>query len=320
MGYRKKHIKGGTDGFRNEPFQVRSMINQRKRKSEMRTKVVLFSTAVLLVVILAVLAFKLNGLNMQDGSGNVAAADTDSDKADGVKEDSREKKKDSKDNEKEPVKETMASGKKRWLRDGLDPDKPMVALTFDDGPYTPVTSRILKVLKKYDARATFFIVGNRVPSYEDMVKQAYEQGNEIATHTYNHANLTKLSKKQIRAELDKSKKVIKDVIGCSFSALRPPGGSINDTMRSTVKVPMIYWSVDTEDWKSRNKKSVLNECKVIQDGDIVLMHDLYPSTADAVEKLVPKLVKEGYQLVTVDELLYYNGIKAEAGKVYANGR
>lgn len=77
MGYRKKHIKGGTDGFRNEPFQVRSMINQRKRKSEMRTKVVLFSTAVLLVVILAVLAFKLNGLNMQDGSGNVAAADTD---------------------------------------------------------------------------------------------------------------------------------------------------------------------------------------------------------------------------------------------------
>lgn len=320
MDYKKKHIKNETDGFRNEPFHVRSMINQRKRKSEMRTKVVLFSTAIMLVVILAVLAFKLSGLNMQDGSGNVAAADTD--KTGSSKEDNREKKKNSndKDNEKEPAKETMASGKKRWLRDGLDPDKPMVALTFDDGPYTPVTSRILKVLKKYDARATFFVVGNRVPSYEDMVKQAYEQGNEIATHTYNHANLTKLNKKQIKAELDKSKKVIKNVIGCSFSTLRPPGGSINDTMRSTIKVPMIYWSVDTEDWKSRNKKSVLNECKVIQDGDIVLMHDLYPSTADAVEKLVPRLVKEGYQLVTVDELLYYNGIEAEAGKVYASGR
>lgn len=320
MGYKKKHIKNETDGFRNEPFQVRSMINQRKRKSEMRTKVVLFSTAVVLVVILAVLAFKLNGLNMQDGSGNVEAADAD--KTSNSTEDSREKKKDSEDEDSgnEPAKETMASGKKRWLRDGLDPDKPMVALTFDDGPYTPVTSRILKVLKKYDARATFFVVGNRVPSYEDMVKQAYEQGNEIATHTYNHANLTKLNKKQIKSELDKSKKVIKDVIGCSFSALRPPGGSINDTMRNTIKVPMIYWSVDTEDWKSRNKKSVLNECKVIQDGDIVLMHDLYPSTADAVEKLVPRLIKEGYQLVTVDELLYYNGIKAEAGKVYANGR
>jgi len=78
--------------------------------------------------------------------------------------------------------------------------------------------------------------------------------------------------------------------------------------------------VDTEDWKSRNAKSVLSECKVIQDGDIVLMHDLYPSTADAVKKLVPRLVKEGYQLVTVDELFHYKGIKAEGGKVYMSGR
>lgn len=196
----------------------------------------------------------------------------------------------------------------------------MVALTFDDGPYTPVTSKILKVLKKYDARATFFVVGNRVPQYKDMVKQAYEQGNEIATHTYNHANLTKLSKKGIKSELDKSKEAIKDVIGCGFSALRPPGGNINDKMRSVIKVPMIYWNVDTEDWKSRNSKSVLNECKVIQDGDIVLMHDLYTSTADAVKKLVPRLVKEGYQLVTVDELFHYKGINAEGGKVYMSGR
>lgn len=196
----------------------------------------------------------------------------------------------------------------------------MVALTFDDGPYTPVTSKILKVLKKYDARATFFVVGSRVPSYEDMVKQAYEQGNEIATHTYNHANLTKLTTKQMKEELSKSRDVIKDVIGCGFSNLRPPGGSINDNMRNNIKVPMIYWSVDTEDWKSRNAQSVLKECKVIQDGDIVLMHDLYPSTAEAVQKLVPRLIKQGYQLVTVDELFHYKGIKAEAGKVYMSGR
>ncbi len=83
---------------------------------------------------------------------------------------------------------------------------------------------------------------------------------------------------------------------------------------------MIYWNVDTEDWKSRNSKSVLNECKIIQDGDIVLMHDLYTSTADAVKKLVPRLVKEGYQLVTVDELFHYKGINAEGGKVYMSGR
>ncbi len=286
MDNRGKHFKDESGIFERESYRVRSIMNQRKRRSEMKTRVMLFGTGFVLVVVLTVLAFKLAGLNGEsDKQDNVSAAGSSS-----------------------------VNGKKKWLRDGLDPDKPMVALTFDDGPYTPVTSKILKVLKKYDARATFFVVGNRVPQYEDMVKQAYEQGNEIATHTYNHANLTKLSKKGIKDELNKSREAIKDVIGCSFSTLRPPGGSINDKMRSVIKVPMIYWSVDTEDWKSRNAKSVLNECEVIQDGD------LYPSTADAVKKLVPRLVKEGYQLVTVDEMFHYKGINAKGGKVYMSGR
>ena len=83
---------------------------------------------------------------------------------------------------------------------------------------------------------------------------------------------------------------------------------------------MIYWSVDTEDWASRNSKKILKKCKSISDGDIVLMHDLYPSTAEAVEKLVPKLRKKGFQLVTVEELFYYKGIDAEGGKVYFSGK
>lgn len=318
MDNRGKHFKDESDIFERESYRVRSIMNQRKRRSELKTRVVLFGTGIVLVVLLTVLAFKLAGLNGEsDKQDNVSAAGNPS-----VEEETgnkQKKKKDGQDNE-EPAEPVTATGKKRWLRDGLDPDKPMVALTFDDGPYTPVTSKILKVLKKYDAKATFFVVGNRVPQYEDMVKQAYEEGNEIATHTYSHANLTKLSKKGIKSELNKSKKVIKDAIGCSYSTLRPPGGSINDTMRSVIKVPMIYWSVDTEDWKSRNAKSVLSECKVIQDGDIVLMHDLYPSTADAVKKLVPRLVKEGYQLVTIDELFHYKGINAKGGKVYMSGR
>ncbi len=321
MGNRGKHLKDESGIFERESYHVRSIMSQRKRRNELKTKVVLFGTAFVLVAVLTVLAFKLAGLNgKNDDNDNVAAAGNPSSSGE-EKTGNKQKKKDgaSKATE-EPATEVSATGQKRWLRDGLDPDKPMVALTFDDGPYTPVTSKILKVLKKYDARATFFVVGNRVPQYEDMVKQAYEQGNEIATHTYNHANLTKLDKKGIKSELNKSKKVIKDVIGCSYSTLRPPGGSINDTMRNVIKVPMIYWSVDTEDWKSRNAQSVLKECKVIQDGDIVLMHDLYPSTADAVKKLVPRLVKEGYQLVTIDELFHYKGIDAKGGKVYMSGR
>lgn len=320
MNNRGKHFKDESDIFERESYRVRSIINQRRRRNEMKTRVVLFSTGIVLVVVLTVLAFKLAGLNSEsDKKDNVSAAGNPS--ADDGEGNKQKKKKDGQGEDKEePAKPVTATGKKKWLRDGLDPDKPMVALTFDDGPYTPVTGKILKVLKKYDARATFFVVGNRVPQYEDIVKQAYEQGNEIATHTHNHANLTKLSRKGIKSEMNKSKKVIKDAIGCSYSTLRPPGGSINDTMRSVIKVPMIYWSVDTEDWKSREAKSVLSECTVIQDGDIVLMHDLYSSTADAVKKLVPRLVKEGYQLVTVDELLYYKGINAKGGKVYMSGR
>lgn len=321
MGKRGKHFKDETGIFEQESYHVRSIMSQRRRRNELKTKVVLFGTAFLLVAVLTVLAFKLAGLNgKSDNNDNVAAAGNPSGSEGEGTENKQKKKEETSKNKEEPAKEVSATDQKKWLRDGLDPDKPMVALTFDDGPYTPVTSKILKVLKKYDARATFFVVGSRIPQYEDMVKQAYEQGNEIATHTYNHANLTKLDKKGIKSELNKSKKVIKDAIGCSYSTLRPPGGSINDTMRSVIKVPMIYWSVDTEDWKSRNSKSVLNECKVIQDGDIVLMHDLYSSTADAVQKLVPKLVKEGYQLVTIDELFYYKGIDAEGGKVYTSGR
>lgn len=329
MDYKEKHIKNEKDDLINESFKERNLINQKKRKNELKTKLVLFNVALALVIIMVILVVKLNGLNKSDNSisdkNNVAAATNVPDESDDSKNDdngNKSKAKDKKnDSNKQDTADTMAvTGQKRWLRDDLDPKKPMVALTFDDGPYTPVTGKILNILKKYDAKATFFVVGSRVPQYEDMVKKAYEQGNEIATHTYNHADLTKLSTKKIKAEINKSSDVINDAIGCSFSVLRPPAGNINDKMRKVIKVPMIYWSVDTEDWRSRNAKSVLKECKSIRDGDIVLMHDLYPSTAEAVKKLVPRLVKEGYQLVTVDEMLYYKGIDAKAGKVYASGR
>lgn len=322
MGYRKKDSKNQNDIFAQESYRVRSLMSQRKRKNELKARIILFGTGLVLVVVLTILAFKLAGLNKNNnGNGdNVVEAGAPSDNKDETANKEKNEKQEQSDDQKEAVNTVAAKGKKRWLRDGLDSSKPMVALTFDDGPYTPVTSKILKVLKKYDACATFFVVGSRVPTYEDMVKQAYEQGNEIATHTYNHTNLTQVTTKQMKEELRKSRDVIKDAIGCSFSNLRPPGGNINDNMRNNIKVPMIYWSVDTEDWKSRDAKSVLKECKVIQDGDIVLMHDLYPSTAEAVQKLVPRLIKQGYQLVTIDELFYYKGIKAEAGKVYMSGR
>lgn len=211
-------------------------------------------------------------------------------------------------------------GSEKWLRKDLDPNKPMVALTFDDGPYSKVTRKILKVLKKNDSRATFFVVGNRVADYAETLKMTYDQGNQIASHTYDHADLSKMNAKQIKKEIDKTNKAVSKVIGCDTTALRPPYGNVSKKMRKTVPVSMFYWSLDSEDWKSRNVDSILKRCKTVEDGEIILMHDLYPTTAKAVEKLVPKLTKKGFQLVTIDELMYYKKIEEKGGKVYYSGR
>lgn len=213
-----------------------------------------------------------------------------------------------------------AVGADRWIRKDLDPTKPMVAFTFDDGPYSKVTRRILKAFQKSGGRATFFVVGNRVATYAETLKLTYDQGNQIGSHTYDHSDLSKMSKAKIKKEIDKTNKAVSKVIGCEVTALRPPYGNVSKRMRKNVPVPMYYWSLDSEDWKSRNVKKILKRCQDIRDGDIVLMHDLYPTTAGAVEKLVPKLVKQGFQLVTIDELFYYKKIKTKQGKVYYSGR
>ena len=132
--------------------------------------------------------------------------------------------------------------------------------------------------------------------------------------------LNDLKKSQINAQIKKTDSALQKVVGCSTTALRPPGGFVNDRVKKAVKIPMVCWNVDSEDWKSRDTKKILSRCRSIGDGDIVLMHDLYPTTAQAVVKLVPQLHKKGFQMVTVDELFYYKGIKAEGGTVYFSGK
>lgn len=207
------------------------------------------------------------------------------------------------------------------IRKGLDPDKPMVALTFDDGPYDKVTKRILKTLKKNDGRATFFVVGNRVSSYHGVMEKAYKQGNQIGNHTYSHytKTLNALKPKAVKSEVTKTNRLIKKYTGKPAHILRPTYGAANSSVRKVMKkmdMTLICWNVDSEDWQSRNKKKILKRLNNLSDGDIVLMHDLYETTADAVEVLVPKLVKKGYQLVTIDELFYYKGIKQKPGQIY----
>ncbi len=200
---------------------------------------------------------------------------------------------------------------------GINPKKKMVALTYDDGPYTPVTNQILDVLEEYNGRATFFVVGSRVSTYKDCIKREAKLGCEIGNHTYNHTILTSVSGSTIKTEISKTNKAVKKLTGQAPAIVRTPGGAVNSTVKANVDYPMFNWSVDTLDWKNRNSSSVVSSIKNnVRDGSIVLMHDLYGSTGNATEEIVPWLVKNGYQLVTVSELMAVKGIDVEEGMLY----
>ncbi|MDD5936853.1 MAG: polysaccharide deacetylase family protein, partial [Clostridiales bacterium] len=137
----------------------------------------------------------------------------------------------------------------------------------------------------------------------------------------NHKNLTKLSAKDIKYEVERSNELINENADVGTSYIRPPYGAKSDDVMKNVNAPLIFWSVDSEDWKSKNKDAIYNMIMSnVKDGDIILMHDLYPTTADAMEKVIPELIRQGYKLVTVQELLEAKGITPEAGGVYYNAR
>lgn len=213
---------------------------------------------------------------------------------------------------------TLPTGKNRKI----DLSKPMVALTFDDGPNGKATPKILDTLEKYGVVATFFDLGQNMANYPKVVKREETIGCEVESHTYAHKNLNKLTSAQIKADMEKAEKVYQNVLGHKPSLVRPPYGNANSTVKSTLKYPLINWDIDTLDWKSRNAESVLKEIHKYSDydGRIILMHGIYNSTAEAVEKLVPELIDNGYQLVTVSEMAKYKNVTLKNGTVYLNFR
>ena len=194
-------------------------------------------------------------------------------------------------------------------------DKPMVALTFDDGP-SKYTEKILDVFNEYNQKATFFINGEDVPDHKNAIIREYNEGFLIANHTQNHKTLTKLSKKDIKEQLGQTDDIVYDLVGTRTKYLRPPGGAVDDKVKSTVDKPIINWSVDTKDWSHDNADKTLREIKKsTKDGSIVLMHDRMKSTAEAVKEIVPELIGRGYQLVTIEEISLLRG-GTEPGQVY----
>lgn len=204
----------------------------------------------------------------------------------------------------------------------IDPSKPMVALTFDDGP-SKYTSQILDALEANGGRATFFMVGNRIGNYKSTVKRMVDLGCEPASHTWDHTYLTKLSESALLTNLGQVDSAVQSAAGVTTKLVRPPGGFVNDTSKAILAkkgVPAIMWSIDTLDWKTKNaKKTVDAVLNNVQDGDIVLMHDLYSTSAEAAAILIPELTKRGYQLVTVSEMASYRG-GMQAGHTYSRFR
>lgn len=202
----------------------------------------------------------------------------------------------------------------------IDPTKPMIALTVDDGPYAPVGNRIMDRLEQYNGRATFFVVGNRVASYKTEILRMQNSGHEVANHTYDHKYLTKLGAAEIRSQIDRCNQAVAAVTGVSPTLVRLPGGLKNNTVLANVDFPMIMWNIDTMDWKTRNaQKTIAAVVGKVQDGDVVLMHELYTATADAVDTIVPALAEQGYQFVTVSELAQFRG-GVQAGALYKKFR
>ena len=193
----------------------------------------------------------------------------------------------------------------------IDPSRPMVALTYDDGPSKNTTPRILAALKANGGRATFFMVGNRVGKHGDVIRQMVAQGCEVANHTYDHTLMTKVEPAELERQLELTNQAVADTGGVTPVLMHPCGGATNDVgmgVAGAISMPAVLWSIDTLDWKTKDAPTTISAVlDHVKDGDIILMHDLYEATADASEVLIPELVKRGYQLVTVSELASYRG-------------
>lgn len=213
--------------------------------------------------------------------------------------------------------ETTASGEPNFQNSTIDPARPMVALTFDDGPSRENTTRILDALKQYNAHATFFVVGYNIDGNEDILKRVTEEGSEIGSHTASHSKLTTLDAAGMASEVDAMAERIKGITGQSRVVIRPPWGAVDDNVMAALKDPVILWSIDTEDWKTRNAQStVQNIQNSVYDGAIILMHDLYGETADAAVQIIDWLNSQGYQMVTVSELGYFRRGGLQTGVRY----
>lgn len=186
----------------------------------------------------------------------------------------------------------------------MEKEKKKVALTFDDGPHPVYTPQMLDVLKEKGVKATFFLLGEQVEKYPEIVKRMSEEGHLIGNHSYKHEQLSKLSSVQACTQVNRTNELIYSITGEYPEYLRPPFGDWKEHLDCEVNMIEVLWDVDTLDWFSKNKDKIIKKVVTnVEEGDIILMHDSYESTVDAVTEVIDLLQKEGYEFVTVDKLI-----------------
>ncbi len=196
--------------------------------------------------------------------------------------------------------------------------RPYIALTFDDGPDIKNTSRILDILDKYAARGTFFVLGNRIDSRTSpLLSRMIASESEIGSHSWDHPILSNLTSDAVSNQFERTDDKVYSATGSYPTLIRPPYGAVSKQVLSAVSRPIVLWSVDPKDWESRDAKMIVDAVlSTVESGDIVLLHDIYPSTADALEEILQVLSARDYQFVTVSQLLALRGDTVEAGKKY----
>ena len=206
----------------------------------------------------------------------------------------------------------------------LDPNRPMVALTFDDGPAVGNTLRIMNTLNNHGGRATFFVLGNRVNSHRSIIEQLHHHGHEVAGHSWNHTRLTTLPISGIQHDINSTQNAINAVTGSAPNFFRAPEGAINDNVRQAARntgMTLIQWNIDPWDWQHRNANTTYNVImSQVSDGSIIVLHDIHTATANAMDRVIPDLVARGFQLVTVSELLHFRGVPLTPGSVIHSAR
>lgn len=196
-------------------------------------------------------------------------------------------------------------------------NKKLIAFTFDDGPSYIGTNKLLENLDKYNARVTFFVLGNRVNNYKDTLKKAYDMGNLIGSHTYSHSNLLKLDNYEVMNEIRKTNDAIRNIVNSETIYLRPPYGNINANIREISNMYTILWNLDTEDWKYKDANRIANYIvENAHDGAIVLLHDLYETSVDGALLAMERLQSEGYAFVTIEEMAMLKNVQLDKTKNY----